>query len=314
MIFAARKGRYKKPNEILGIFVMIEGFVTAWKVGGEVSSNANAVAPWWSITKTVIAVTCLKLCESGLLDMDEPLDGHPFNLRQLLQNSAGVPNYGPLKAYHEAVSAKEMAWPAEKLLSAVDADKLDFAPGTGWNYSNTGYLLVRLWLEQLTGKMFADIIQETVFDPLALTATSIAHTAEDLTDCLYLKGTGYDAGWVYHGLAIGPAADAVRFLDAVLRSDFLMPASKAALLDRVDLGGPLPGRPWRSCGYGLGLMGGNIANAGLAVGHSGAGPFSVSALYHFPDLPEPVTACAFYTGSDESKAEWEVLRLAQHCQ
>lgn len=291
--------------------VMAEGFVTAWKSAGVVWSSSHAVAPWWSMTKTVIAVACLKLCEEGLLDIDEPLEGRPFSLRQLLQNTAGVPNYGPLKAYHKAVSAKEAAWPAQRLLSAVAADKLDFAPGTRWNYSNTGYLLVRQWLEHLTGKPLADIIQETVFEPLALKETSIARTTGDLDICLYLQGTGYDPEWVYHGLAIGSAADAVRFLDAILQSDFLTPASKAALQNRVDLGGPLPGRPWRSCGYGLGLMCGEIANAGMAIGHSGAGPFSVSALYHFSDLPEPVTACAFFSGSDEAATEWEVLRLAQ---
>lgn len=289
-------------------------FVHAWKSNRDIFSNSDAIAPWWSITKTIIAVTCLKLWEAGDLDLDEPLKGRPFNLRQLLNHTAGVPNYGPLKAYQTAVSEKETAWPAEKLLSVAGADTLDFAPGAGWSYSNTGYLLVRLMLEEMTGKAIADIIHQTVFQPLALNASSIARTTAELGKCTYVENSGYDVGWVYHGLAIGTATDAVRFLDQVLHSDFLTPASKAALQGRIEVGGALPDRPWQTCGYGLGLMSGTLKDAGRGMGHSGAGPFSVSALYHFPDLPLPVTACAFHSGSDEAITEWEVLRLAQTCQ
>ncbi len=289
-------------------------FVHAWKSNGNIFSNSDAVAPWWSITKTIIAVTCLKLWEAGDLDLDEPLEGRPFNLRQLLNHTAGVPNYGPLKQYQAAVSGKETAWPAEKLLSVAGADTLDFAPGAGWNYSNTGYLLVRLMLEEVTGKALADIIHDTVFKPLALNASSIARTTAELENCKYMENSGYDVGWVYHGLAIGTATDAVRFLDSILHSDFLTAASKAALQNRIDVGGALPNRPWQTCGYGLGVMCGDMKDAGFGIGHSGAGPFSVSALYHFPDVPVPVTACAFHSGSDEAKTEWEVVCLAQTCQ
>lgn len=69
-------------------------YLHAWKSSGEVFSNSDAIAPWWSITKTVIAVSSLKLWEAGDLDLDEPLPSHPFTLRQLLKHTAGVPNYG----------------------------------------------------------------------------------------------------------------------------------------------------------------------------------------------------------------------------
>lgn len=289
-------------------------YLHAWKSSGEVFSNSDAIAPWWSITKTVIAVSSLKLWEAGDLDLDEPLPSHPFTLRQLLKHTAGVPNYGRFKAYHNAVSRKETAWSAEELLSVVKSDDLDFVPGTGWSYSNTGYLLVRQVLEETTGKALADLIQHMVFEPLALKSASIVRTTAELKKCLYMKNTGYDVGWVYHGLAIGTATDAVRFLDHILHSDFLMPASRSALQDRIEVGGALAGRPWLTHGYGLGTMCGEIKSAGLGIGHSGASPFCVSALYHFPDLPVPVTACAFHTGVDEGKTEWEVLRLAQECQ
>jgi hypothetical protein len=72
----------------------------------------------------------------------------------------------------------------------------------------------------------------------------------------------------------------------------------------------LAGRPWETSGYGLGLMIGRMASAGIAMGHSGAGPGSVSAIYHFGDRPTPCTVAAFAKGDDEGTTEHEVVRLA----
>jgi D-alanyl-D-alanine carboxypeptidase len=73
--------------------------------------------------------------------------------------------------------------------------------------------------------------------------------------------------------------------------------------------GRWPTRPWETTGYGLGLAIGRMKDAGLAVGHSGAGPGSVSAVYHFVDRDPPCTVAAFAQGDDEGIAEHEVVRL-----
>jgi len=75
--------------------------------------------------------------------------------------------------------------------------------------------------------------------------------------------------------------------------------------------GSLPGRPWETTGYGLGLMIGRMASAGIAMGHSGAGPGSVSAVYHFRDRPRACTVAAFAPGDHEGIAENEVVHRAQ---
>lgn len=78
----------------------------------------------------------------------------------------------------------------------------------------------------------------------------------------------------------------------------------------VDLGGPVPNRPWASAAYGLGVMCGGMVERGPVVGHSGGGPFSVSALYRVRDETREVhTACAFAAGIDEGRAEWTVHAL-----
>src|SRR5206468_911675 len=101
----------------------------------------EAIFPWWSFTKTVIAAAALRLVEQGQLNLDALRPGKPYTLHQLLNHRAGVPNYGRLAAYHQAVAGGEGAWSRERLLQAVDADRLDFQPGAGWSYSNVGYML-----------------------------------------------------------------------------------------------------------------------------------------------------------------------------
>jgi CubicO group peptidase (beta-lactamase class C family) len=70
--------------------------------------------------------------DNGRLALDAPLPGRPYTMRHLLQNTAGVPNYGGLEDYHAAVARGDEPWPARALLERVRVDRLRFAPGTGW--------------------------------------------------------------------------------------------------------------------------------------------------------------------------------------
>lgn len=84
------------------------------------------------------------------------------------------------------------------------------------------------------------------------------------------------------------------------------------MLDRHPLGGPLPGRPWVTTGYGLGLMLGTMRRAGMpqplaVLGHSAGGPGSVGAVYHAPGSGR--TVAAFGAGANGGDVEDEALRL-----
>jgi CubicO group peptidase (beta-lactamase class C family) len=104
-------------------------FHSAWVVDGSATSTDAIfpVLPWWSFTKTVLAIAALRLVEAGKLELDTPRPGKPYTLRQLLLHRAGVPNYGRLATYHEAVAHGEDAWPRARLLEVTNAEKLDFS-------------------------------------------------------------------------------------------------------------------------------------------------------------------------------------------
>jgi CubicO group peptidase (beta-lactamase class C family) len=71
---------------------------------GQGHGSAGVIVPWWSFTKTVIAVACLRAVEDGLLSLDEPLRASKHSLRQLLRHEAGLPDYGAWPDYQRAVA------------------------------------------------------------------------------------------------------------------------------------------------------------------------------------------------------------------
>jgi D-alanyl-D-alanine carboxypeptidase len=279
--------------------------------GGPERCSDQARVPWWSFTKTALATAALRLVARGRLGLDDRIDSRPYTLRQLLQHRAGVPNYGSLASYHEAVRSGEKPWEVGQLLARVAADRLDFEPGHGWCYSNVGYFFVRQSIEEATGQDIGSALRHLVFDVLDLDSVRLVTTAGDLVDTVWGNRSQYDPGWVYHGLLAGTPGDAVRFLHKLMSGDVLPPDLLTEMTTCHPIGGRLPVRPWETTGYGLGLMIGQMTSAGIAMGHSGTGPGSVSAVYHFGDRTTPCTVAAFAQGDDEGATENKVMRLAR---
>lgn len=263
-----------------------------------------ARVPWWSVTKPLIAAAALRLVERRRLDLDARLPGRGFTLRQALRHRAGLADYGGLPAYRAAVAAGEAAWSDAELFARLDPPP--FAPDRGWRYSNPGYLLVRRAIEAAFGGDLGDALAELVLAPLGLSAR-LARTRGEVPGL-----RDYDPGWVFHGLVVGSVVEAAQALHGILSGALLKPDSLAEMRSWYAVGGALPGRPWRTCGYGLGLMLGTMQGARMRrpvylEGHGASGEGSVGAVYHDPASGR--TAAAFLPGGDEGAAEAEVLRL-----
>ena len=278
--------------------------------GCETFGDPDLMFPWWSVTKTAIAICALRLAEQGRLDLDAHMPDQPFTLHQLLTHRAGLPDYGTLPAYHAAVRADEEPWPRDALVEAALAQGRLFVPGQGWRYSNVGYLLAREWIEAVAGQGLGDLVRAQIAGPLGLDSVVLAQTRGQFARTAWPEARRYHPGWVYHGCLIGTARDAARMMQGLFAGQLLRAESLSRMRETLRLGDALPGRPWTTHGYATGLMSGRVGAAGRAMGHSGAGPFSVNAVYHFPDLPRPVTVASFTDGHDEGVAEREAVRLA----
>ena len=271
------------------------------------NDGAEIVVPWWSFTKTLIAAAVLALARDGELRLDDRLPGRSCTLRLLLQHRAGLPDYGNLESYHDAVARDEAAWPRQILLQAADAERLRFEPGRGWGYSNVGYLLIRQHLEALCGENLGGLLRRLVFDPLEIAGARVVLTRGDLDGVALGDISSYDPQWVYHGLVVGPLHDAAQLLHRLLTAEFLPAGLLAEMTSGWPVDGAGEGRPWRTAAYGLGVMTGTGPEDSRVIGHSGGGPGSVIAVYHHPDAIPPFTAAAFSSGEDVGRVEAEAM-------
>jgi D-alanyl-D-alanine carboxypeptidase len=276
---------------------------------GPTEGESVALFPWWSITKSVLAAAALRLADQGRLSLDDFYNGRPYTIRQLLQHTAGLNTYGG-QPYREAVAAGDPVWPVAELLARVNAERLIFTPGRDWAYSNVGYIFVRQLIEETAGLGIDEALRMLVFAPLGIQRTRIAATPDDMKATFWGNPDGYDPRWVYHGLLIGPPSDAADFLRRLFSGTFLSEGARSAMKTMHALGGSISGRPWTRIGYGLGLMMGEMGDAGAAFGHSGVGHDSVSSLYCFSELPGSPVVAVFGQGTDEGITEAEAVRLA----
>ncbi len=274
------------------------------------SGRTDARFPYWSFTKTVIAIAALQLVEGGKLKLDAPLDNQPYTLRHLLAHTSGLPDYSTVKDYHISVAKGEPPWSREHMLDRSLQNGMLFKPGEGWSYSNIGYMFVGELIENASSMPLGAVISDNICKPLGLISIELATSQADFSDLHWSEAAQYDPRWVYHRCLTGTASDATRLLHALFTGKLLKPKTLENMLIRRSLGGPLAGRPWESCGYSLGLMAGPLNGLGRVIGHSGGGPFSVNAVYHFPDVSDPITVSCFTDGTDEGVAEFGAVGIA----
>jgi D-alanyl-D-alanine carboxypeptidase len=207
------------------------------------------------------------------------------------------------------VARGDLPWSDAELWRRVGADRVLFDPGEGWAYSNVGYLLVRRLIEETAGEDIGAALQRMVCAPLGVPGVRLAREPRDLSTTAWGNAAGYHPAWVYHGLLVGTPAEAARFLDGLLTGRLLRSAMLQAMFESRPIGGAVEGRPWRTPAYGLGLMTDVVPPRGRTIGHSGAGPGSVVAAFHFPDLDPPRTTAAFAPVGDVGIVERTVLGL-----
>jgi len=261
--------------------------------------DADQLVPWWSFTKTILATAILRLVRDGALDLDKPAAGRLYTLRHLLQHRSGLPDYGWLPAYHAAVARGDVPWTVPDLLARVDAHRLRYPPGEGWEYSNIGYLFVRQVIEEVTNESLGAALRRLVLHPLSIGSARVATEPHELVDVRMGSASSYHPAWVYHGLMVGSVQDAALLLHRLTSGSLLADEALRMMLERFMLPGPIAGRPWKSPGYGLGIMSGETTRGIKVAGHTGGGPGSSIAVYSRMGEERAHRTSAFFALSEE---------------
>jgi D-alanyl-D-alanine carboxypeptidase len=246
-----------------------------------------------SVTKTVTAVVALRLAREGRLGLDEPLadqlapallrrwralDSLPRTTpRQLLKHTSGLPNYFGDEAFMARLRDEpRRRWrPVELVDHAATHGTLHFQPGQGFAYSDTGYVITGILLEQATGRPLHELYHELVLDPLGMDRTwvegheqpresEVAHHYSDDLDWTTIDPT---IDWAGGGL-VTTAPELTRFVQA-LWSERLVDSDALNELTRWTPGASFPpGHMLRYERYGLGM--GCIVVEGIELlGHTG---------------------------------------------
>jgi N-acyl-D-amino-acid deacylase len=134
-----------------------------------------------SIGKQFTATAVMLQVEDGKLALSDPLikffpDGpsawRDITVRHLLTHTSGIPDYNDgLLDYRRDYSEDELVAFAKTL-------PLDFAPGSEWKYSNTGYILLGVIVRKASGQFYGDVLRERVFTPLGMHTARVISEAE----------------------------------------------------------------------------------------------------------------------------------------
>jgi D-alanyl-D-alanine carboxypeptidase len=288
-----------------------------------------------SVTKIFVAALILQLVAEGLLDLDG--DAAPFaegiTIRQLLNHTSGLQDWvGDIVEFFEPYRGdpdhRFGLTPHEQLKLVLDKPR-EFAPGEGWAYHGSNYLVLGLAAEQTTGMTLRDALRERVLEPLSLERTDFVEGplrgdcargylpadnpllpgAAGPVDVTEIDVPFHAAG----GGVVSTPAEIASMLRAQLRGEFLPDRLRTEMLRAVE-------SDWQETDrYGLGigeitaLMGRQRSPCGPAWGHIGFSLGYTALALSSEDGERQVVICANGSPSTVSASDafWDAAgRLA----
>jgi CubicO group peptidase (beta-lactamase class C family) len=156
-----------------------------------------------SVTKQFTAAAILLLAQEGKLNLDDPMSrflpdfprGKDITLDRMLTHTSGLADY-----IQAGSRAEVFRFFRTDLSNAEMLDYLRhlpklmiFEPGTSWTYSSTGYVLLGIIIEQLTGQRVEEVFRERLFGPAGMTNTAVDHAADVVP--------GRASGYTFNGKA-----------------------------------------------------------------------------------------------------------------
>ncbi|MEJ1241069.1 serine hydrolase domain-containing protein [Chryseolinea sp. T2] len=248
--------------------------------------------PILSITKTFTATVILKLQEDGKLSVQDRLtkyfpdypNGRKIRIHHLLTHTSGIYNYTePVGVEDSALVNHPIS--RQKILDVFENAPVGFEPGKGYSYNNSGYFLLGLIIEKVTGKPYEMVVRELIFSRLGMTNSGFDFLK--LPDSLKAKGyefmdsekaipyKHYDSTFAYSaGSIYSTVADMYKWARAVANQQILTSDSwKVAVT---------PEGPPKIGGYGYGWMTGEFSGHRY-VRHSGGYPGYMSEFVYYPE-------------------------------
>ncbi|MGE1127581.1 serine hydrolase domain-containing protein [Bacillus wiedmannii] len=245
-----------------------------------------------SVTKTFTATTVLQLVGENRVKLDDSIekwlpgliqgngyDGNQITIRQLLNHTSGIAEY--LKSKDADIMNAKKTYTAEEIVKIGLSLPPDFSPGKGWSYSNTGYVILGMLIEKITGNSYAEEIENRIIEPLDLSNTFLPGNSPVIPGknhargYVKIEGTSELKDITYYNPSLANAAgdmisnadDLNKFFSSLLGGKLLKERELKEMLTTVPVEGKEVGD-----GYGLGIYETKLPNGVSVWGHGGGIP------------------------------------------
>jgi D-alanyl-D-alanine carboxypeptidase len=232
-----------------------------------------------SITKVFTAVATMQLVQAGKLALDDPLGkyltGYPnkelaakVTIGEFLTNTGGTGDiWGPEFDKHRLELRT-----VQDYLNLYGTRSLRFEPGSRWEYSNYGFILLGAVIEKVSGETYSDYVHKHVFNSAAMTSTSLGMEDKTIPNISidytkmgaahWISNTDVPTSGTPAGGGFSTVRDLLRFANA-LRKNKLLDARYTKLMTTGRVA-----NPFGFDAYGFGVQ---TINGNPCVGHNGSG-------------------------------------------
>lgn len=248
--------------------------------------------PIGSNTKQFTATAILMLQDEGKLNVDDRLSKYlpeiphsrDVKIRNLLNHSGGYAEYTEIQTFDELANRPATL---AQVVGTVDSRPLAFSPGTNRQYSNTGYELLSMVIERVSGMSYQEFLRRRIFTPLGMTSTYV-RDSDDTHPNVATEYESYSLGPWEHalhidytwflgaGAIISNVQDLAKWNAALDGGKVLSKRSLTEMMTPVKIGAAFPD-------YGFAIMVSKLENGHRMVSHGGNTTGAASQDARFPD-------------------------------
>jgi len=270
-----------------------------------ITMNPDMLFAIGSVTKNVVAALTLKLAEENILSLDDSLSkwlpnypnvDNTITIRQLLNHTSGLYMFWDnQQIWDDLKKDREKVWTPEEVLGYIKEPY--FAPGNGWRYSNTNYLLLAMIITKSTGSNLSAEFRKRFWEPLGINNAYLSMEDTLPANQAHIFGDNFNFGDATIDLTFLPRAshesiaygssgifttamDLADWCHALFEGKVLQEKSMTEMMQFVKF---KPVSDMNAYGLGVQVYKPSFSAGKLAIGHGGGNIGTTTYMAYLPD-------------------------------
>lgn len=284
----------------------------------KVEATEHTVYQVGSITKQFTALAVMILVEQGKVNLNDimldylpnyPQRDHKVTIDQLLNHTSGIKSYTDIEKFWE-ISERDLS--REEIVDLFSSEPVEFSPGENYQYNNSGYYLLGMIIENVSGMSYADFLKENVWQSLEMFDTHYLGKTEPIKNI----ATGYDhkdnelvlarplgMDNPFSGGSLGSSVlDLLKWQTALNENQLISRQSYNKMIEPGLLTGG------KHTTYGYGFFRSNL-NGHRKIEHGGTINGFRAQLSYYPDDGLTVTVLCNHNSAPQAQLESQISRL-----